>query len=367
ITPPPMPTVPVGVPIYAGSQAGVASGFYAAREALSPPLTGRGGTICILDSGIRRTHVGLAGKVLYEANFSSAPTVEDVYDHGTGVAFMAAGGRHAPGEESGTAPGASLFNIKVLGDDGEGTLESVVLGLEHVMELRERAVAEGLPNEDPLFPNIVNMSWGAQDDGDPDSPIRVACRAALEMGFGLVAAAGNAGPSPGTVTTPATDPAVLAVGALTFSPFQVWDHSSRGPTREGLVKPDLVFYGVNILTASAKSDTAFELKAGTSFSTPAVAGLAAMAYEAALRVLRKRISQEEAMQLVQSFMVKPQGAPPEKDNEYGYGLPFAQLMAQGLQGGLVGVAGLSDALGMVAPIFTIGMLGVVMRGLVPAR
>ncbi|MDP2959166.1 MAG: S8 family serine peptidase, partial [Longimicrobiales bacterium] len=340
ITPPPMPTVPVGVPIYAGSQAGVASGFYAARESLSPPLTGRGATICILDSGVRKTHVGLAGKVVYEANFSSSPTVEDIYDHGTGVAFMAAGGRHAQGEESGTAPGASLFNIKVLGDDGEGTLESVVLGLEHVMELRERAVAEGLPNEDPLFPNIVNMSWGAQDDGDPDSPIRVACRAAQEMGLGLVAAAGNAGPSPGTVTTPATDPAVLAVGALIFSPFQVWDHSSRGPTREGLVKPDLVFYGVNILTASAKSDTAFELKAGTSFSAPAVAGVAAMGGEAALRVLRKRVSQEEAIQLLQSFMVKPQGAPSEKDNEYGYGLPFGTLMAQGLQGGLVGVAGL---------------------------
>ncbi|MDP2952412.1 MAG: S8 family serine peptidase, partial [Chloroflexota bacterium] len=151
--------------------------------------------------------------------------------------------------------------------------------------------------------------------------------------------------------------------ALIFSPLQVCDHSSRGPTREGLVKPDMVFYGGKVHTASSKSDTAFELKAGTSFAAPAVAGVAAMGGEAALRVLQKRISQEEAIQLLQSYMVKPQGAPSEKDNEYGYGLPFGQLMAQGLQG----VAGLSDALGMVAPIFTIGMLGVVMRGLVPAR
>ncbi|GAI71092.1 unnamed protein product, partial [marine sediment metagenome] len=57
-----------------------------------------------------------------------------MFCHGTGVAYVAAGGVH--GEDAGVAPGASLWNIKVLEDDGTGSEENVVLGLEHVMEMR---------------------------------------------------------------------------------------------------------------------------------------------------------------------------------------------------------------------------------------
>ena len=151
----PFPVVPPtypAAPVYAASLAGVITGFYQLREMTSPPITGELTTIAILDSGIRKTHQALQNKVVYEANFSNSPTVDDILDHGTGVAFCAAGGRHAPGEESGAAPGAYLWNIKVLDDDGRATEEEVIMGIEHVIEMRKDGLARGLTTNDPMIP-----------------------------------------------------------------------------------------------------------------------------------------------------------------------------------------------------------------------
>lgn len=88
--------------------------FYLLRSYFNPPLTGTGLTVAVLDSGIRKTHQSLRNKVIYEANFSGSPSAGDVFGHGTQVAFVVAGGMHAPGEKAGVSPGANLFNIKSL-------------------------------------------------------------------------------------------------------------------------------------------------------------------------------------------------------------------------------------------------------------
>ncbi|GAJ01361.1 unnamed protein product, partial [marine sediment metagenome] len=142
------------------------------------------------------------------------------------------------------------------------------MAIEHCIEKKAQAEAAGLPETDPMNPNIMNMSWGVPDDGDPDDPIRVACRAAFEVRIGPVAAAGNSGPAPGSIMLPACDSGVVGVGAVTFMPFDVWEYSGRGPTLEGLIKPDMVFYGVRVLTASSRGDEAYVVKSGTSFSAP---------------------------------------------------------------------------------------------------
>jgi serine protease AprX len=348
----------LGAAIYAGSQAALSSLFYQARASLDPPALGAGFTIAVLDSGIRKTHRSLQGKVVYEVDLVGSGTTDDEFDHGTGVAFLAAGGRHAPGEESGFAPAAKLMNIKVLDAAGEGTTESVVMGLEEVYALKQQALKLGLPPEEPLYPNTINMSFGAPDDGDPDNPIRVAARQATDLGLGVVAAAGNAGPSPGTIMLPAADAEVFAVGALTFVPFQVWSFSSRGPTREEIIKPDVVFFGVDMLTASSKSDTAFEVKSGTSFAAPCLAGGAAVGQEMVSRILGTRVGSKEAMGALQVLSRKPQGAPAEKDNDYGWGMPSGDLFLRALRGGVA-----PQVMESVLPVLGLGMLGMLTTGM----
>jgi len=96
--------------------------FYLLRSYFNPPMTGTGLTVAVLDTGIRKTHEALRSKVVYEANFSDSPTGNDVFGHGTQVAFAVAGGMHGGGGKAGVSPGACLINIKVINDQGMSSL-----------------------------------------------------------------------------------------------------------------------------------------------------------------------------------------------------------------------------------------------------
>lgn len=348
-------------PIFGSSQLSLSSLIYDLRESTSPAATGQGWTIAVLDSGIRKTHYGLVGKVVHEANFSDSPTAEDNFSHGTGVAFVAAGGRHAAGEECGLAPGAKLMNIKILNDDGYGTMENAILGIEHVQDLVEQAQNQGLSPDDPMYPNIINMSWGTEDDGDPDNPLRVALEEAAKSPLGLYASAGNTGPGAGTIMLPASMPEVWAAGAVTLSPFGlIWSASSRGPTLDGLVKPDLVFFGVNILTASGKGDNEFEVKSGTSFACPGAAGGGALLVQIFNAYglipndqVYNRIEPENMLAMLALMCRKPEGSPVAKDNDYGVGHPFGDLILR-VAGSTVNSTG--EIVEMATPLLGIGLM-----------
>jgi serine protease AprX len=94
--------------------------FNLLRSYFSPPLTGSGLTVAVLDSGVRKTHESLKAKVVHEVNFTDSPTASDVFGHGTQVAFCACGGIH--GGKAGASPGGSIMNIKVINDEGKSPL-----------------------------------------------------------------------------------------------------------------------------------------------------------------------------------------------------------------------------------------------------
>lgn len=351
-------------PIYAGSQLVTSSMYYQLREATTPPSIGTGWTVAVLDSGIRKTHRGLVDKIAYEANFTDSPTVDDIFSHGTACAFIIAGGRHAPGEECGVAPGADLMNIKVLGDDGSGTIEDAVLGIEHVIELSKDAQAKGLLPSDPMYPQLISISWGTEDDGDPDNPLRLVIAEARKAPLGIYAAAGNGGPDSGTILLPASCPEVWAVGVVTFVPYSVWPYSSRGPALDGTVKPDLVFYGVDILTAESGGDEVFGMKSGTSFSAPVICG-GALVFMDILKAYGFRppgddyskLGPAEMLPMLALMSRKPAGEPIGKDNTYGIGQPFGDLMIRGVSAGASPLGGI---LGMMPALILVGMMPGVM-------
>ncbi|KTB48989.1 Subtilase family [Dehalogenimonas alkenigignens] len=304
--------------------------FYLLRGYFTPAITGTGLTVAVLDSGVRKTHRSLQGKVVYEANFTESPTAADVFGHGTQVAFTIAGGMHALGENAGVSPGASIMNIKVIGDEGIASDEAIVLGIDRVCDLAEQARTSGLLPTDDLYPNVINLSLGGEDDGDPDNPVRVACRmASVEYGLDVIAAAGNTGPKMTTVMLPACEPEVIAVGAVeTFGELLVWERSSRGPTVQGETKPDFVIWGTNLEMASDKNDEDFLVKSGTSFAAPMLAGLTGLLWESGRRAYGEGWGYRwtAAREVAPCFSTKPQDAPLGKDNAYGYGLPAMGAM-----------------------------------------
>lgn len=304
--------------------------FYLLRSYFNPPLTGTGLTVAVLDSGVRKTHRSLLNKVVYEANFSESPSADDVFGHGTQVAFVVAGGLHALGEKAGVSPGAAIMNIKVISDEGLGSDESIILGIDKVCDLAEAARRNGLWPTDELYPNVINLSLGGEDDGDPDNPVRVACRQASEVyGLDVIAAAGNSGPKMTTVMLPACDPEVIAVGAIeTNDDLIVWEKSSRGPTVQGETKPDFVIWGTNLEMASHKNDEDYVAKSGTSFAAPMLSGLTGLLWESGRRAYGESwpFRWTEARQFAPYFSTKPVDAPVKKDNAYGYGLPAMGTM-----------------------------------------
>jgi serine protease AprX len=322
------PTPVVGAPTYSPELLVWAAGYEELRALTRPPLYGEGFNLAIVDTGIRETHEKVNGRVVYSKNFTSAP-MRDGFDHGTGVASIALA----------VVPLCNILNLKVLDDEGNGTEEEVVLAIDDAVSLHD--------TQPEIAPSVINLSLGAPDDGNPDNAMRVACRAAIARGIWVVASAGNEGPEPGTILCPACERYVGAVGSAKYEPFVVSKFSSRGPTKEGLIKPDALFFGEDLVMTSSNSDTATVAKSGTSFSVPFASGSAILYHEAMYRhaVATQRIkgivfppgeerliSVEEAMDVyLPGICIKPQGTPPGKDYDYGYGLPFGPLVRQALR------------------------------------
>jgi fibronectin type 3 domain-containing protein len=102
--------------------------------------------------------------------------------------------------------------------------------------------------------------------------------------FLFIVAAGNNGPTATTIGAPATAKNALTVGGTSHGgSTAMYNSSSRGPTVDGRIKPDIMAPAVSIVSASADTNTnltpeapATTSKSGTSMATPAIAGVAAL-------------------------------------------------------------------------------------------
>ncbi|SFF47191.1 Serine protease, subtilisin family [Actinacidiphila alni] len=239
-----------------------------APAAWSAGYDGTGVKVAVLDTGIDATHPDLKGKVVAEHNFTPAPSADDFVGHGTHVASTIAGsGTASAGRHEGVAPGARLLNGKVLDDDGYGDDAGIIAGMQW-------AVDQGA--------DVVNMSLG-QDDTPGADPVEDALNTLSEQsGTLFVVAAGNTGPAAGTVSSPAAAAEALTVGAVDHDDVPA-AFSSRGPTADGDLKPDLTAPGVDIIAAKAAhgvigdpAGDGYVSLSGTSMATPHAAGAAAL-------------------------------------------------------------------------------------------
>ena len=227
-----------------------------APEAWAAGYDGEGITVAVLDSGIDATNPALAGRVTGQENFTQENEDDkDRTGHGTHVASTVAG-------TAGVAPGARLLDGKVCVVGG--CAESWILaGMQW-------AADQGAA--------VVNLSLGGPDLPGLDPIEEAVGTLTAEHGTLFVVAAGNV-PGVGTIASPASADAALAVGAVSKSDALA-SFSSRGPRQDGAIKPDITAPGVDIVAArSADSGLPGGTEttlSGTSMAAPHVAGAAAI-------------------------------------------------------------------------------------------
>jgi hypothetical protein len=193
----------------------------------------------------------------------------------------------------GQAPMAQLYPVKVFPEDGSGSATSVILaGLDHILTLKK----EGFDID------VVNMSLGGGTLWDGRDAYDRFMEELVDAGILGVTSAGNAGPTPNSVGSPGTSFGAVSVGALdyaltsrTFYEYLGWRYlgeagqgmimrptgetrvvnfSSRGPLSDGRFGPEISALGHWTFFAGPVNELRWA--SGTSFSSPTVAGGAAL-------------------------------------------------------------------------------------------
>lgn len=304
----------------------------AARSSFS--AFGNGITWAVIDSGIDKNHphFKLHSNIhdFYHKDFTASnkemeKPFDDSFGHGTHVAGIIAGEiigktksikavvRHRDEQGgiaydqldikaiSGMAPECKLVSLKVLGDDGTGKASNLIVAIEYIQEIN------GYGRDIKI--DGVNMSLGY--DFDPEwfacgqSPLCVEVDRLVKSGVVVVTAAGNTGYGfarsafrnvvatglPLSINDPGNAELAITVGSTHREmphTYGVSYFSSKGPTGDGRIKPDLVAPGEKIISCAAglkRKDAEDHLEtngscdyvedSGTSMAAPHVSGVIA--------------------------------------------------------------------------------------------
>ncbi|HEX2868981.1 MAG TPA: S8 family serine peptidase [Ignavibacteriales bacterium] len=246
-------------------------------------ISGKGVIIGILDSGFDwEEHESLKDKVViaeHDFVFNDSITANQAGDvpsqdvHGTAVFSILAG--YAPGHLIGPAYSAGFILSKT--ED--------VRSETHVEEDNYAAALEWMEG---MGVDITSSSLGYNIFDDPEASytyadmngktaiVTKAAELAFKRGVLTITAAGNEGNNSWHyITAPADGFNTIAVGAVSMN-NNVAAFSSRGPTADGRIKPDVVAQGVLDYEAVAHSSNRYTYGDGTSFATPIASGCAAL-------------------------------------------------------------------------------------------
>lgn len=256
--------------------------------------TGSGISVAVVDTGLdwvpglfKDLNGKTSGRIIAWMDFVAGSRLpRDPNGHGTHVAGIIANTQiGADGEWNGVAPGINLVGVRVLNEEGYGTYEQVIQGIQWVVEHRQEYNIRVLNLS--LVATAQSPYWA--------DPLNQAVTQAWAEGITVVAAAGNDGPSPMTVGVPGNNPYVITVGAFTDNySLEDWNDdtiapfSAAGPTLDGFAKPDIVAPGAHMVSivspasGLAKDHQDNQLPphyfsmAGTSQAAGVVSGVAAL-------------------------------------------------------------------------------------------
>ncbi|MCH8905286.1 MAG: S8 family serine peptidase [Bacteroidetes bacterium] len=280
-------------------------------------FSGKGMIIGVMDAGFDNADslsvfdsLFSSGRVLGTWDFVSAnDSVFDDDKHGTHVLSLMAANK--PGELVGTAPDASywLFRTEDVGSELVIEEDNWVAAAEFADSVGVDVLNTSLGYTDFDSADVDKNHTYADMDGNTTIITRAADMAASK-GMLVVNSAGNSGSKPWFyVEAPADGDSVLAVGAVNSS-GNIVSFSSRGPSFDGRVKPNVCAQGQGTFVAN-NIEGVFP-GSGTSFSSPLIAGAAACLWQAFPQLNNMDIF--DAIQKSAHLYNTP-------DNSYGFGIP----------------------------------------------
>ena len=219
------------------------------RVNADPRFTGKGITICFIDSGFclhpdlveTRNRIKTIVDITVDKDTQTSSYTEKIINaswHGTMTSVVCAGnGYLSNGLYKGIACDAELVLVKVMNEAGNITTENICKALQWVLD-----------NHRIYEIRIVNISLGDDFAGSyKQSDVDRLCEELIAQGITIVAAAGN--DENGTIRPPANSLHVISVGgaddenSLKEIPQKLY-HSTYGTTADGLMKPELIAHAI---------------------------------------------------------------------------------------------------------------------------
>ena len=268
------------------------------RSYFTTDLDGSGQIVAVADSGLDEDHGDFGTRVV--GNFDvigDGSTADKHSGHGTHVACTVLGDG-TKGGYAGVAPDASLY-FQAMENDNTGNFQSPSLNY-----LLNTAYNSGA--------RIHTNSWGSSaasnqgkytsESEDVDDRANNYDRVYNGVeGLTILFAAGNDGPNAGTVSSPSTAKNSVTVGnhqaRYNGAPDNLMSGSSRGPTDDGRIKPDIIAPGGYVrscraqeaqdIAGSSWQSTWYLEYTGTSMATPNAAGASVLIREYLLEIAQR--------------------------------------------------------------------------------
>ncbi|NIP40893.1 MAG: DUF2341 domain-containing protein, partial [Candidatus Aenigmarchaeota archaeon] len=214
-------------------------------------FTGKGQTVCVIDTGIDYTHLELSGNYLGGHDFVNTDD-DPMDDHGHGT--------YVSGIVKGVAPDVGIISVKAFGSDGIGYESDVIEGIDYCVR-----------NKDVYNISVILMAFGGgeYDNCYCDSNL-VANESNLAVSQGILAVAASGNDGGAYLKAPACGSGVTSVGATDNN-----DNIAGFTNVDPLL--DLLAPGAGIV--STRMGGGSETGSGTSASAAVVAGAASLILE----------------------------------------------------------------------------------------